>query len=189
MSMPSITAQRTVFETDWFRVVEKDVPDLDAAPFYSLHMADYVSVVALTKEDQILLVRQFRPAVGHHSIELPSGHVEPGETPEEAAHRELLEETGHRAGTLHLMGNLCPDTGRYEHRLWCYFVKVEPGPGQEITEPSIELLAWDKRQMRDAIMNPQPDFDHALNFAALTLALVQNRFNLDSSPRRDGTKS
>jgi hypothetical protein len=43
--------------------------------------------------------------------------------------------------------------------------------------------------MRDAIMNPQPDFDHALNFAALTLALVQNRLSLDPSPRRDGTES
>ena len=63
-------------------------------PFYMLELPDYVSVIALTPARELLLVRQHRPVVGRETLELPSGHVDPGERPEDAARRELLEETG-----------------------------------------------------------------------------------------------
>ena len=88
-----------------------------------LQTKDYVSVVAVTEDGRLLLVRQFRPAVGRMTLELPSGHVEPGETPEQAARKELLEETGYLADTFTLLGNLSPDTGRLGNRMWCFFAK------------------------------------------------------------------
>ncbi len=112
--------ERVEFSTPWFEIVAKQFEN-DDAPHYSLRTKDYVSVVALSCEGRLVLVRQFRPAVGRMTLELPSGHVEDGESPEHAARRELLEETGHAAETFQFLGNLSPDTGRLGNRMWCFF--------------------------------------------------------------------
>lgn len=63
--------------------------------FFVLHLADAVSVIAVTPDDRILLVRQFRAGSGRDSLETPGGLIDPGESPARAAARELLEETGY----------------------------------------------------------------------------------------------
>src|SRR5712691_6168265 len=55
------------------------------------------AVVAVDADGQVLLVRQLRPAVGAHLLELPAGLVDPGELPIDTARRELEEETGFTA--------------------------------------------------------------------------------------------
>ncbi|WP_308405021.1 NUDIX hydrolase [Streptomyces rugosispiralis] len=62
-----------------------------------------VAVVAFTEDGQGLLARQFRPGPGRVLDELPGGVVEPDETVEAAAARELLEETGYRAGSVEVV--------------------------------------------------------------------------------------
>ena len=63
-----------------------------------------VAVLALTDDDRVVLVRQFRPGPGEVLWELPGGIVDDGEDLEEAAARELLEETGYRAGSVDVVG-------------------------------------------------------------------------------------
>ncbi len=57
---------------------------------------DAVAIVAVRGEE-LLVVEQFRPAIGRRTLELPAGLVEPGEAPAEAARRELMEEAGYDA--------------------------------------------------------------------------------------------
>lgn len=64
-----------------------------------------VGVVALTRDGDVLLARQFRPGPGVVLLDLPGGIVDPGETVEAAANRELREETGYTAGSLELAGS------------------------------------------------------------------------------------
>src|ERR1700674_5246747 len=61
------------------------------------------AVVAVDADGQVLLVRQMRPAVGTHLLELPAGLVDPGEEPIDSARRELAEETGYAAEHLELL--------------------------------------------------------------------------------------
>jgi len=63
-----------------------------------------VAVLALTDDDQVVLTRQFRPGPGEVLWELPGGVVDDGEELEEAAARELLEETGYQAASVAVVG-------------------------------------------------------------------------------------
>lgn len=66
----------------------------------------WVNVVAVTTDDQLVLVRQYRPGLGAVHFELPAGVAEPGEDVEAAARRELLEETGYGGGRWSLLTRL-----------------------------------------------------------------------------------
>ena len=76
-------------------------------PYYVLAFPDWVHVVAVTKDDCLIMVRQYRHAAGAACLELPGGHVDAADAgPEDAAKRELLEETGYRAGGLRRVATL-----------------------------------------------------------------------------------
>lgn len=102
-----VTASRTIHKDRWINLRADDcVTDEGAvvAPYYVLEYRDWVEVVALDADDNVLLVRQYRHGYGDISTELVAGGMDPGETdPVEAARRELLEEAG-CAGTLTLIG-------------------------------------------------------------------------------------
>lgn len=69
-----------------------------------LESADWVNVVALTPKKKIVVVQQYRFGVGKTTLEIPAGIVNPGETPEQAAMRELREETGYTATRWEYLG-------------------------------------------------------------------------------------
>ena len=163
-----------VFDTPWCRLVEQQLDD--GKPYYMLDVADYVTVIATTADARLVLVRQYRPVVDRDSIEFPSGHVDPGETAEQAGRRELLEETGMVAGSMELLGVLVPDIGRLTNRMWCYFAAdVVPASRHEPEDGVAVMLA----PQEDAVaMASDGRIEHALNVAALFLAVGKGRLRL-----------
>jgi ADP-ribose pyrophosphatase len=155
------------FATPWFEVVAKTMREGEA-PFYSLRLPDYAATVALTEDRRFVLVRQFRPAVEKETLELPSGLVDRGESPAEAARRELFEETGYEAERMEVLGPLLPDTGRLGNRIWCCFAGgVRRGPGWQ-PEAGIAVELLDAGAFAEAIGGGA--FDHALHVAAVLMA-------------------
>lgn len=69
-----------------------------------MELPDSVNIVAITKDQQILMVRQYRFGIQQNTIELPGGLLDPNEDHAVAARRELLEETGFTGGTWEYMG-------------------------------------------------------------------------------------
>lgn len=69
------------------------------------------AVIPFVSETEILMVRQYRYALGREMLEIPAGKLAPGETPEEGAKRELLEETGFQAGQLRHIYTYAPAIG------------------------------------------------------------------------------
>jgi ADP-ribose pyrophosphatase len=147
--------------------------------FHSLRQSDYVSILAVTRDGRVPLVRQYRPAVERMTLELPGGLRENDDTPEATAERELVEETGlNLVSPLFLLGCLAPDTGRLENRLWGYFAQTE---AEEINgwepEPEVERLLVPRRELRDWILTGQ--FDHALHIALIGLAVMHGVIGWD----------
>jgi len=69
------------------------------------------AVLPLLPDDRVVLVRQYRHAMGRRMLEIPAGTLEPGEPPGECARRELEEEAGYRAGELVPLGEIHPAPG------------------------------------------------------------------------------
>lgn len=98
-------SHQIVFEK-YGRKIDKIVfrlPNGKEKDFYIKKEGPAVSIVALTKDKKIILVRQFRPGPREILNELPGGYVDDNEKPEEAAARELFEETGYQ-GKIKLIG-------------------------------------------------------------------------------------
>ena len=93
--------------------VRRRSADERMASFYRLNTPDWVTVMAVldTPEhaESFLVVRQYRHGSGEISLEFPAGNVNSGEKPIDAAARELMEETGYRAGTLRCIGAVSPN--------------------------------------------------------------------------------
>ena len=162
----------TAFATPWFEIVAKTMV-AGEEPYYSLRLPDYAAVIALTLEQRVVLVRQYRPAVERYTLELPSGIVDPGETPAESARRELLEETGYEAHELEVLGPMFPDTGRLANRIWgCFAAGVRKVDGR-VPESGIEVVEYTLADLWRA--TSQGEFDHSLHVAILLHALLLGR--------------
>jgi 8-oxo-dGTP pyrophosphatase MutT (NUDIX family) len=168
--------RKTVFATPWFQVLAAPAPG-GGQPHYVIQGPDFVVVVAVTPQHQLLLVRQFRVAAAGVTLELPAGHADPGETPEEAARRELLEETGYEAPTFKLLGALSPSVARFTNRMWCFFAaNARPAVASETQrEAGVDLILYE-RGVRALI--EEKEFYSAPSCAALLLATLREELKL-----------
>ena len=79
-----------------------------------------VVILPVLRDDQIILIRNYRYAVGQYLIELPAGTLEKNENPMNAAGRELLEETGYLAGRIQPIGNFYTSPGILSEKMYAF---------------------------------------------------------------------
>jgi len=91
--------------------------------FSLIRSRDWVNVIALTPDNQIVLVNQFRYGSDDFSVEIPGGIIDGEESPLHAGLRELREETGFVGTTTQLLGSVSPNPAFQTNR--CHFVLVE----------------------------------------------------------------
>lgn len=91
--------------------------------FYVLESSDWVNVVALTPDNQVVMIEQYRHGSSTVELEIPGGLMDAGETPVESAVRELREETGYAGENARLLGKISPNPAIMSNT--CYTVLVE----------------------------------------------------------------
>lgn len=170
--------KKSVFNTPWFEIIS-DSTQSEKNPYYYIKTFDYVTIVATTPSGDFLLVKQHRPALGKETWELPAGHVDPGETPIEAARRELIEETGHDSKNIEALGPvLSPDTGRMSNKLWCFFAK-DVFKVKDVDASNEEGISWTKMSPQEvAKMAECGELGHALNTAPLYYGALKGKYEL-----------
>jgi ADP-ribose pyrophosphatase len=87
-------------------------------PYFVLERPDAAIIFPITQGDEVVLVSQYRPPLEMMELGLPAGLVEEGERPEEAARRELAEETGYTGGKWELLGSLASSPSLKDN--WAY---------------------------------------------------------------------
>jgi 8-oxo-dGTP pyrophosphatase MutT (NUDIX family) len=145
--------------------------------FYVAYLTGGVHVVAVTPQNEIVMVRQFRVGLHRDSLETPGGLIEPGEDPCVAGARELLEETGYAGDSPKLLGTLSPNPGFLAQRIATIVILnarriAEPAP-EQTEELTVELIPV---SMIQSLIN-EGDIEHGVCVAGLLWWLACSKAN------------
>lgn len=123
--------------------------------YYVLEYPDWVNVIAITKDGLMVMERQYRHGLGNTCFELPCGVIEDGETPLEAAKRELLEETGFAGGEWTPWMVLSPNPATSTNLAHSFLaVGVEKVSGQHLdATEDIEVFLLEPQFVRELLDN------------------------------------
>lgn len=105
-----------------------------------------VALLAFVDDRRLCLVRNQRYAVNATLLEVPAGTIDPGETPEATARRELTEETGYIAGRIVPVASWYVSPGVLNERMWLFACEeLQPGPAELQPDERLEpvLIDWD----------------------------------------------
>lgn len=90
--------------------------------YYVLEYPNWVNAVAITKENKVIMVRQYRHAADIISLEIPGGVIDGDELPEDAIKRELLEETGYSFESSELIATTYPNPATSTNVTYTYLL-------------------------------------------------------------------
>jgi len=131
-------------------------PDSVAATREIVHHRGSAVILPRNQDGKVLLVRQFRFAVGAYMWELPAGSLDAGETPLQGSRRELAEETGCRAATWQKIAEFYPSPGFLSEKMTIYLAEgIRTGAARPESDERIETRWFTPRECREMIRSGQ----------------------------------
>ena len=123
-----------IFDLDRVELVPPD--GRPAQKFYSIVAPDWINVIPLTSDHEVLLIRQYRFGIEDFTLEIPGGMCDPGESPLESATRELREETGAIATEMVELGWVYPNPAIQANRCHSFLARDAKRVGQPNPDPN-----------------------------------------------------
>lgn len=118
-----LSSQRIINKGPWMNVRQEAVklPSGVVVPeWFIFDFPSWINVIAVTKDGHIVMEDQYRHGIGRTCFELPAGVIDPGETPLEAARRELFEETGYGNGDWEEFMVISPNPTNHSNLNYCF---------------------------------------------------------------------
>jgi ADP-ribose pyrophosphatase len=111
-----------------------------------------VVVLPVLPDKRILMIQQYRHAAKQYLWELVAGRIDAGETPLQAAERELIEETGYRATKFRIFLDIFPTPGFLEERMFLLLAEgLTPGEAEPEEDEKIISRAYNHKQLEEMI--------------------------------------
>ena len=145
-----------LYHEPWLTIRKEkcELPDGRIMPaYYTLEYPSWVSAFALTKDNKVVMVKQYRHGLGVVSTELPGGVVDKDETPEEAIKRELKEETGYEFSSFEFLGKISPNPATSNNYMHMFLAKN----GEEIHDQNlddtedVEVVLYDINEVKQLV--------------------------------------
>ena len=150
-------ASRTVFRGRAIQVdvLDIELPDGRRSTREIVRHSGAVAVLARKPDGRFLFVRQYRKAIESAFIEVVAGSLDPGEAPDEAAHRELREESGYLALRMLPLGSIVACPGYSEERLHLFYADIgeKPGATEQDGDENVETLSMPEANVEQAILD------------------------------------
>lgn len=151
-----VLARRTVYASGWIDMQQVDIRLPDGQVIRDIHLVDYKypasGVIPIRDDGKILLIDHYRFQTDTRGWEIPAGKIDGGETPEQAAARELREETGHRAESLKYLGRYHPSNGSSNQVFHIFVARGVEHVGEIEDKNEVMGLKWFSRdEVRELI--------------------------------------
>mgnify|MGYP000199109647 CR=1 FL=1 len=169
-------SSKYIVQENWatLRVDSCRMPDGTLIPdYYVLEYPDWVNAIALTEDNEIILVRQYRHAAGEVILELPGGCIEKGESPEEAIKRELQEETGYQFTEIEFLSSLYANPATANNKTHCYIARGGRLVGNQQLDKGeeIDIVLVSPEKLKELLLNNE--FGQALHTSGIFYALIK----------------
>jgi ADP-ribose diphosphatase len=141
--------------------------------FFRIGSVDWAQIVPVTRDGEIVMIRQFRHGSENITLECPGGLVDEGEEPAATAARECLEETGYRAASVQALSVVNPNPALFSNRLHAFYaldVEQMAAPQNHATEHT-EVVRVPIAQLPALLRNDA--IEHALIIGTLWRFLAE----------------
>jgi ADP-ribose pyrophosphatase len=135
--------------------------------FYILESSGWVNVIPLTRQEEVVLVRQYRHGIRRVTLEIPGGLVEKGDSPAETARRELFEETGYCASEMVLIGSVHANPAFMNNICYTYLARDASISGAQ---------AQDEKEDIEIVVKPLEEIPRLIRDGEITHSLILAAF-------------
>ena len=152
-----VLARRTIYDSEWVGLQHVDVRLPDGKIIHDMHVVTYrhhaAAVIPIRADGKILLIDHYRFQTDTRGWEVPAGRIDEGETPEQAAMREMQEESGHRAESLKYLGRYHPSNGSGDQVFHAFVAHNVERVGEIQDTNEVMGLQWfSPKQVRELIL-------------------------------------
>lgn len=168
--MPKKISEKDIFKTKLFTIKDVDLQykNGEIKTHQIIQKPDVSIIVPLTDRKTVLFVKEYATAHDKYRLDLPGGKIDPGNTPEETANKELQEEIGYKAGKLEEIGMFTITPGYLTQKSYIFLARdlIESKLEGDETEP-LEIVEYPFEQFEELI--DKGELNEARAIAALYL--------------------
>ena len=145
--------------------------------FFVIEAPDWINVIALTENDEVVLIEQYRHGNQSVTVEIPGGMIDPGEEPLETAKRELLEETGYAGENWVQIGEVLPNPAIQSNRCFTFLATNCKKIGQTNFDTTEYIITYARPYSEIPKLVSQGKITHSLVIAAFYWCHLYKEFN------------